>query len=355
MTTAISWLDDPTVGSWVAAEQLTEHGVVGSLVPPRFESYISVRLAGEDAAAVNPDRVLRDHLVATLKAYDLRQSACFVGVSAIRSYMLYRGDVDDAAAAAQAGNPTEIPDLWWPEHRGWFVATDTDLTFVLVGGARQLTSSFERPGVYVEEVSARSWSAWPRARTELSGAGVAARQRRGDGTEAGYARSRARLPASMSRRTATSFRLRVSASTAPRRSWNWSRTRCASRCGKCRPALMAAAKRSARSRSCIASSASRARSTASADASGTSSTFRRVSGTCRRAVGCPFVRQKPWPARPDDRACAGRVRRVVVSGTIADRGAGTTGAAWRPLVATLRARTRTAEPNSSSRHDGTPP
>ena len=213
MTTAISWLDDPTIGDWIAAEQLTEHGVVGSLVPPRFESYVSVRLAGEDATAVNPDRALREHLVATIKAYDHRPSGCIFGVSdvygwdgrttghvgvlreaptngevdmdalqgdlqarlegarpassepslpplletAIRSYMLYRGDVDDADAAAAAGGPTEIPDLWWPEHRGWFVATDTDLDFVIVAGPETLMGALDGRGVYVENLTARSW------------------------------------------------------------------------------------------------------------------------------------------------------------------------------------------------------
>jgi len=32
------------------------------------------------------------------------------------------------------------PDLWWPEDRAWFVATDTDLSWLYVGGTTDLTN-----------------------------------------------------------------------------------------------------------------------------------------------------------------------------------------------------------------------
>lgn len=212
MTTAISWLDDTTVGSWIADEQLTEHGVIGSLVPPRFESYASVRLTGEDAFVINPGRALRQHLVAVLRAHATAVDRCTFALAdlygwdgnatagsaylvletsteaqpedllnavharaassvdppaaqsapplletRLRSYMLYTGSVDDAGAIADAGGPTEMPDLWWPEDRSWFVATDTDLDFVVVAGPHELASGLGGRGVHVENVTARSW------------------------------------------------------------------------------------------------------------------------------------------------------------------------------------------------------
>jgi hypothetical protein len=56
-----------------------------------------------------------------------------------REYYLLAGPV---AAAAQiqspAGHGLQPPDLWWPEDRAWFFATDTDLAWTYVGGTQAL-------------------------------------------------------------------------------------------------------------------------------------------------------------------------------------------------------------------------
>lgn len=67
-----------------------------------------------------------------------------------RGYVLYTGTVDDALALGALDYPwrhrsplpavtDEVPDLWWPESRAWFVASDTDLDHcTYVGGSRRM-------------------------------------------------------------------------------------------------------------------------------------------------------------------------------------------------------------------------
>lgn len=54
--------------------------------------------------------------------------------SDIRSYMIFPGRLEDAVSLREVGAPTEVPDLWWPEDRAWFVGGDTDLTELYLGG-----------------------------------------------------------------------------------------------------------------------------------------------------------------------------------------------------------------------------
>lgn len=64
----------------------------------------------------------------------------------IRAYYLLTGPVDAASGiTAPGGEPSpQMPDLWWPKDRAWFVATDTDLDWTVVGGSEQLASELLR-------------------------------------------------------------------------------------------------------------------------------------------------------------------------------------------------------------------
>lgn len=64
-----------------------------------------------------------------------------------RSYVLYSGPLDDAVALGDIeyqwrhhldlpGVVDEVPDLWWPESRAWFVGADIDLYSTYVGGTQ---------------------------------------------------------------------------------------------------------------------------------------------------------------------------------------------------------------------------
>ncbi|MCD2191631.1 hypothetical protein [Actinomycetospora soli] len=67
-----------------------------------------------------------------------------------RGYVLYTGGLGDALVLGDLDYPwrhrtpipaitTEVPDLWWPESRAWFVASDTDLEHcTYLGGTRVL-------------------------------------------------------------------------------------------------------------------------------------------------------------------------------------------------------------------------
>jgi hypothetical protein len=51
-----------------------------------------------------------------------------------RDYLLYRGPVDAALATAGLGGEHQVANLWWPQDRAWFVATEIDLAWTYVGG-----------------------------------------------------------------------------------------------------------------------------------------------------------------------------------------------------------------------------
>lgn len=70
-----------------------------------------------------------------------------------RDYVLYTGPIEIALAALDPGpdelatDPTcqpwddQSPNLWWPEDRAWFVATEIDYAWTYVGGTEQLIES----------------------------------------------------------------------------------------------------------------------------------------------------------------------------------------------------------------------
>ncbi len=63
-----------------------------------------------------------------------------------RTYLLLRGAVRDAARLSEPGRPQEWqrPDLFWPDDRSWFVATDVDFWSLYVGGGEQLIAELAR-------------------------------------------------------------------------------------------------------------------------------------------------------------------------------------------------------------------
>lgn len=57
-----------------------------------------------------------------------------------RRYFLVSGRVSDASTIVEPGTDDRFqePDLWWPEDHRWFVATDTDLDWTVIGGSHEL-------------------------------------------------------------------------------------------------------------------------------------------------------------------------------------------------------------------------
>lgn len=54
-----------------------------------------------------------------------------------RSFALYRGPIASAAAFCRFGG-RQSPNLWWPEDRSWYVASEIDLNSTYVGGTASL-------------------------------------------------------------------------------------------------------------------------------------------------------------------------------------------------------------------------
>jgi hypothetical protein len=60
----------------------------------------------------------------------------------LRSYYLLSGPVRAATDIVDPAAPDEWqrPDLFWPDDRAWFVATDVDFYSLYIGGTHELTS-----------------------------------------------------------------------------------------------------------------------------------------------------------------------------------------------------------------------
>jgi hypothetical protein len=53
-----------------------------------------------------------------------------------RNYLLYTGPIEDALAFV--ADRRQTPNLWWPQHHEWCVASDIDLQWTYVGGPHRL-------------------------------------------------------------------------------------------------------------------------------------------------------------------------------------------------------------------------
>lgn len=57
-----------------------------------------------------------------------------------RHYLLYCGPVEAALATVGLSGGHQVANLWWPQDRAWFVATEIDLAWTYVGGPAGLIS-----------------------------------------------------------------------------------------------------------------------------------------------------------------------------------------------------------------------
>lgn len=64
-----------------------------------------------------------------------------------RTFLAYTGPLDAVLEFADIGKILQVPNLWWPADRAWFVATEIDFMHTYVGGSeaciRQILSSPE--------------------------------------------------------------------------------------------------------------------------------------------------------------------------------------------------------------------
>ena len=62
-----------------------------------------------------------------------------------REYYLFRAPVEQAPhihdECSRSGGDSAGPNLWWPDDRAWFVASEIDLTSTYVGGTNELIES----------------------------------------------------------------------------------------------------------------------------------------------------------------------------------------------------------------------
>ena len=57
-----------------------------------------------------------------------------------RTLLAYTGPLDAVLEFADAGKIPQVPNLWWPADRAWFVATEIDFMYTYVGGTEACIS-----------------------------------------------------------------------------------------------------------------------------------------------------------------------------------------------------------------------
>jgi hypothetical protein len=71
-----------------------------------------------------------------------------------RDYVLLSGSLDSVLNRPGPPTPALSPQLWWPEDQRWFVATEIDLEFTLVGADESLADAISgNADINVQEVS----------------------------------------------------------------------------------------------------------------------------------------------------------------------------------------------------------
>jgi len=58
-----------------------------------------------------------------------------------RDYHLFRGDISQVGVSYVESPSWQSANLWWPEDRAWFVATEIDLSWTYVGGSHRYIES----------------------------------------------------------------------------------------------------------------------------------------------------------------------------------------------------------------------
>jgi hypothetical protein len=83
-----------------------------------------------------------------------------------RAYYIFAGPVEHAFTTTLTTQEDRTPNLWWPENRSWFVATEIDLQSTYVGGPHSLigqlvdNSRIEAPEVAVTDMIAVQPESW---------------------------------------------------------------------------------------------------------------------------------------------------------------------------------------------------
>lgn len=142
---------DASAANWIAP-LLGDFGTVGGLVPAGFENYLVIPhqppgASGDWTAPLQLVAQVASVLAMRTSTPDVVWFATWEGYGFLdpvdlealphfelphRRYYLGTAAAGAASRIHAVAHPCP-PDLWWPEDRSWFVATDTDLSWTYLG------------------------------------------------------------------------------------------------------------------------------------------------------------------------------------------------------------------------------
>ena len=115
-----------------------------------FSRYFKRTIGGWPRYLFGPDEVVIEEadcrpLVETLAPFTGSQTCYFrfdlIVTDDYESDLVFDGTLEDIFEVQKIEAVHGSPTNWWPEDRSWFVHTDYDLTFTLVGGTREIVDS----------------------------------------------------------------------------------------------------------------------------------------------------------------------------------------------------------------------
>lgn len=123
----------PAYPTYVRIENRQEEPLVGLIDSEVLAAMLPVLVA----ATATPDRCC----FALWTGYNLDGAAALVDIDHLR-YSLWQGKVSDVTAFGPVGLG-QTPNYWWPEDRGWCVASHIDLPVSLVGCRAETATALE--------------------------------------------------------------------------------------------------------------------------------------------------------------------------------------------------------------------
>ncbi len=160
-------MSSETPGAWIRS-RLHPFGIeVGSVIPEGFQAYARIMHSTAPYREVETWGSMPGHIairpIELLGPHTRTPEECWFGIwegwaglgapfaSAMptlvlpgRNYHIMGGRLDEAAESLS--DPADLhshrsPNLWWPEDRSWFVATEIDLAWSFVGGTTACVDS----------------------------------------------------------------------------------------------------------------------------------------------------------------------------------------------------------------------
>ena len=162
-----AWPDPPRTGSLDQRESIALVSTLRAHTTTPNNCWLAIwhgfgQLTGSVGRLVEPERGLRAWFQRLRGAisYVLEPPSDLAHAQTVslpaREYFLYRGPIDVVPRFEHIPGHLQTPNMWWPEDRAWFVATEVDFDSTLVACTRACAEALPGSDLEVMEVFAET-------------------------------------------------------------------------------------------------------------------------------------------------------------------------------------------------------